>query len=176
MADRRCSAADPHPFFADAVSISRFWRLVNTASADECWLWRGDTNKDGYGVFYFKDRKYGAHELALSFTTGEKRHPELETCHACDTPLCCNPKHLRFDTHLSNVREMHERGRARNGSKLTSDKVRIIRERRAMGARQIDLAEQYGVNNGTISMIVRGIRWPNAGGPIEKSRAQYRKG
>ena len=43
-------------------------------------------------------------------------------------------------------------------------------ERRANGARQKDLAEDFGVTDGQISMIVRGIRWADAGGPIQTER------
>ena len=171
---RRCVAQDAHPEFATAVTVSRFWRLVDVKAPDECWPWLGDTS-DGYGLFTFNGRRYGAHELSLSFSTGEKRHPSLDTCHSCDNPPCVNPAHLRFDTRLSNVREMHERGRNRNTTKLTAEEVALIRERRAMGARQKDLAEQFGITDGLVSMIVRGLRWKDAGGPIEKKR-KYRNG
>lgn len=50
-----------------------------------------------------------------------------------------------------------------------------MRERRASGARQKDLAENYGITDGQVSMIVRGIRWPNVGGPIQTERT-YRHG
>lgn len=175
VGNRRCTAQNPDPLYADAVSISRFWRLVDVRSETECWPWRGDTDDDGYGVFVYKGRKAGAHEYAVSFTTGERRLPELDTCHSCDNPPCCNPLHVRFDTHLSNVREMHDRGRARNGSALTVADVVLIRERRAAGARQKDLAEQFGLTDGAVSMIVRGLRWPNVGGPIQ-TEGKYIRG
>lgn len=172
--DRRRAAANPHPSLADAVAVSRFWRLVDTRGDDECWPWMGDTDRGGYGTFYYRGSRHGAHELALSFTTGETRHPKLETCHSCDNPPCCNPTHLRFDTRASNIAEMHARGRARNGAKLTPELVRLIRERRALGARQSDLAEEFGITDGQISMIVRGLRWPEAGGPIQIERKYHR--
>lgn len=175
IGNRRCAAQDPDPLYADAVAVSRFWRLVDVRAETECWPWRGDVDRGGYGVFVYRGRKAGAHEYALSFTTGERRLPSLDTCHSCDNPSCCNPLHLRFDTRAWNVRDMHERGRARNGSVLTDDDVVLIRERRAAGARQIDLAEQFGLTDGAVSMIVRGLRWPNAGGPIQSKNNQYRR-
>lgn len=54
-------------------------------------------------------------------------------------------------------------------------KVREMRERRAAGARRKDLAEQYGIADGQVSMIVRGHRWPTAGGPIQTER-KYQRG
>lgn len=175
-ADLRCRAQDPHPEYKIAVQVSRFWRLVNVVSPESCWLWKGDTDRDSYGVFLWGGKVRPAHELALSFTTGEKRHPDLETRHSCDTPPCCNPNHLQFGTRQENVNDMLERGRgATPGRKLTDDQVVTIRERRSMGARQKDLAEQFGVTDGQISMIVRGERWKHLGGPIEEKRNRYRK-
>lgn len=175
LARTRKIAADPHPELADAVMVSRFWRLVDVGAEDECWPWTGYLNDDGYGLFVFHGRRHGAHELAFSFTFGEKRHPNLDTCHSCDTPACCNPSHLRFDTRQSNVDEMVSRGRAASpGRKLTDEQVVEIRERRASGARQNDLAEHYGITNGQVSMIVRGIRWPNLGGPIQSNERHTR--
>lgn len=168
--DRRQINQHPHPDFSDAVAVTRFWRLVAILSPAECWLWRGDRDGQNYGVFYFRGRVRRAHELALSFTTGEARARELDTCHTCDVPPCCNPSHLRFDTRLSNVREMRERGRARSASKLTAEDVVLMRERRALGARQKDLASQFGITDGQVSMIVRGLRWKEAGGPIQTER------
>lgn len=171
---RRRTAAHPDPLYADAVSVSRFWRLVDIRAEHECWPWRGDTDRNGYGVFVYQGRKAGAHEFALSFTTGERRLPGLDTCHSCDKPACCNPAHLRFDTRRSNVLDMHERGRARNGGEITVADVLLIRERRAAGARQKDLADQFGFTDGAVSMIVRGLRWPHVGGPIQTERKHIR--
>lgn len=169
---RRRVTVDPHPDLAEAVTVSRFWRLVQIGDPDACWPWLGDSHHDGYGIFFYRGRRRGAHEMALSFSTGEARHPSLDTCHSCDNPACCNPAHLRFDTRGSNVREMHDRGRDRNGTpKLAADQIVLIRERRALGARQQDLAEEFGVSNGLISMIVRGLRWPSVGGPIQPRKA-----
>ena len=161
---------------AEAVSITRFWRNVQVGDLKSCWPWVGYTNKDGYGEFHFRGEMRGAHELALSFTTGEIKHSGMDTCHSCDNPPCCNPSHLRFDTRMSNVREMHERGRARIGNKrLTPEMVKLIRERRACGAPQKSLAAQYGISEAYVSTIVRGLAWPDAPGPIQKKNEQYRR-
>lgn len=162
------------PALRDAVDVTRYWSLVQRAGPDDCWPWSGDTDSAGYGIFFWHGKRHGAHELAVSFSTGEERGESLDTCHSCDNPPCCNPSHVRFDTRLSNVGEMHDRGRAPRSGRLTDVQVVAIRERRAAGARQKDLAEQFGVTEGTISMIVRGIRWPNIGGPIQAERKYVR--
>lgn len=173
---RRCTAQNPDPLYADAVSVSRFWRLVDVRAETECWPWRGDTDRKGYGVFVYRGRKAGAHEFALSFTTGERRVDNLETCHSCDNPPCCNPLHLRFDTRQANVQDAVDRGRvAKPNARLTPGDVVTIRERREAGAPQKRLAEQYGISEAYVSNIVRGLSWADVGGPIQSKNNQYRR-
>ena len=160
-----------HPDFEDAVAVTRFWRHVAVAPDADCWPWLGDVNRDGYGDFFCRGKDYGAHELAVSFSRGEKRLPTLDTCHTCDNPACCNPSHLRFDTRQSNVDDMFRRGRVRLGenspnARLTDQQVREMRERRANGALQNELAEIYGVSRGYVSEVVNGLMRLSAGGPI----------
>lgn len=160
-----------HPEFVEAVTVSRFWRMVATGSTDSCWPWLGDQDGHGYGIFTYHGTRKPAHEMALSFTIGEKRLDGLDTCHSCDNPICCNPHHLRFGTRQSNVDDMFARGRnlvgeARANSKLTNAAVREMRLRRAMGALQKDLANDYGVSAAYVSEIVNGLTWQDAGGPI----------
>jgi hypothetical protein len=177
---RRAVNAHPAPDLVEAVAVTRFWRMVQMGDDSQCWLWTGDQDGKGYGIFTYRGRRRPAHEMARSFTVGEVRPDGFDTCHSCDTPLCCNPHHLRFDTRQSNVDDMFERGRAPIGeanksAKLTNAIVREIRERRAAGARQVDLAEQYGVSPAYISDIVNGLVWQDAGGPITgKSRRTKR--
>ena len=140
------------------MRVTMFWRLVAVGNPDECWPWQGYRDEHGYGWFQYGGPMRPAHELALSFTTGEERLPGLETCHACHNPPCCNPNHLRFDTRQGNVDDAVAAGRHYRPSlrKLTDEQITTIRQRLAGGARQQDLADQYGVGNPTISNIKRG--------------------
>jgi len=160
----------PTSISAVAVKVTEFWANVEVRSASECWPWTG-YNEAGYGKFFFEGAMRGAHELAVTFTTGERRDPSLDTCHSCDNPPCCNPAHLRFDTRQSNVTEMHNRGRALVGSlsvatSLTEEDVLQIRMRRAAGAQHKALAADFGVTVPCISAIVLGKNWKHVGGPI----------
>lgn len=58
----------------------------------------------------------------------------------------------------------------KKGVKLTEEKVVEIRNEYADGARQQDLADEYGVSLYTISSAVNGKIWKNAGGPITSGR------
>jgi hypothetical protein len=154
-----------------AVRVTEFWRAVAPAEPSGCRPWTGFINKDGYGEFYFAGEMRGAHELAVTFTTGEVKAPGLDTCHSCDNPPCCEPAHVRFATRLENVGDMFRRGRARVGSahpwaKLTEAAVLEMRVRRANGAMQKALAVDYDVSEAYVSEIVNGLTWRHVGGPI----------
>jgi DNA-binding XRE family transcriptional regulator len=76
--------------------------------------------------------------------------------HLCRQHRCVNPDHLEVVTTQVNI----QRGRL---AKLTPEAVREIRARAAAGAPQGRLAQQFGVNQSTISRIVTGARgdWSN---------------
>ena len=155
-----------------ARRVTEFWGLVDSSGGvDICWPWTGYLNKDGYGEYHWLGRMVGAHELAVTFTTGEVRAPGLDTCHECDTPGCCNPRHLRFDTRLGNVadavsRGRHARGETAGAARLTEADVLMIRERAHRGGTGRSLASEYGLSESAITEIIRGRRWPHVGGPI----------
>ncbi len=159
-----------------AMRVTEFWMQV-AIDDDEaaCWPWTG-YQEDGYGRFYWHGQMIGAHELALTFTTGECRLSSLDTCHSCNNPICCNPHHLRFDTRKGNMADALEAGTVRNGNtRLTKSDVVTLRERYANGAPQAILSRDYAVSMSLISAIVRGRRWPKAGGPITLER-KYNRG
>lgn len=179
MTDRRSPNKHPHPDYAIPIQVTRFWKLVKKSSVDQCWEWLGDTDKNGYGIFVFMGKRRGAHELALSFTTGEKRFEGYVTRHSCDNPICCNPEHLQFGTPQENVSDMLTRGRSanwtRSSNKLTPQLVEELRIRRDNGAPQSILAKQYGVSEAYVSEIVRGLTWKDAPGPIQTKNNMYKK-
>lgn len=77
----------------------------------------------------------------------------LELDHLCRQRDCVRPSHLEAVTHAENVR----RGRR---AKLTMQQANEIRAAYAEGcATQIELARRYGVNQTTVSGIVRGKAW-----------------
>jgi hypothetical protein len=169
---RRRVGVDPE--VQAAMAVSRFWVTVDSSAGPElCWPWRGDTDC-GYGVFFWQGRMYRAHELAVTFTTGEVRPEGFDTCHGCDNPPCCNPLHLRFGTRQDNVDDAVSRGRNAMGerqgaAKLTEAAVIEMRIRRVAGAPLKVLSAQYGVTPMIVSEICRGIRWRSVGGPRVES-------
>lgn len=142
-----------------AARVTEFWSNVATRAQHECWEWTGYT-EDGYGRFFFEGKMKPAHELALTFTTGEVRADGLDTCHSCNRPICCNPAHLRFDTRQGNVDDAVEAGRNyRPPRRFSADEVAKIRQRLERGATQKSLANQYGISDSMVSMIKTGKRY-----------------
>ena len=145
--------------------VTIFWLTVDILAVDDCWLWRGYTEK-GYGRVFDGTRMRAAHDLALEWFSGEPRPPGLDTCHSCNIPACVNPHHLRYDTRSSNVQDMLRAGRGNFIRKLSDATVVLIRERREAGATGRSLAKQYGVSESCITEIIRGHDRVKAGGPI----------
>lgn len=53
--------------------------------------------------------------------------------------------------------------------KLTANQVRAIRWLYELGATQRALGVRFGITEPNVSYIVRGHRWPKAGGPIKET-------
>ncbi|WBF79008.1 helix-turn-helix DNA binding domain protein [Arthrobacter phage Bolt007] len=52
---------------------------------------------------------------------------------------------------------------------LSDEQVLALREAAEAGTSHVALAEEYGISTSLVSMICRGIRYPDAPGPITYS-------
>ena len=68
---------------------------------------------------------------------------------------CCNPEHLTAKTPSENNLDMHRDGT--KWSKLTAEQVLDIRAR--VGQTHKEIAEEYNVSRGLISVIIRKEAW-----------------
>ena len=134
---------------------------------DNCILWTGATDKDGYGTRSIKGVKYQAHRVAYAEHTNEDIDGKV-IMHTCDNPPCVNPKHLKAGIQLDNVRDIIAKGRRRKRvalgeansvAKLTAKDVRATRVRIAEGKPLKELAKLYGVSPTTITAIKTGQNW-----------------
>lgn len=144
--------------------ILRFWSKTQRRP-DGCLEWQGRIQHGGYGMF----GKTRAHRFAWSSAFGAVP-ADLVVMHSCDNRRCVALDHLFVSTQGDNLRDMWSKGRARPGtvrvrgeeqghSKLTEMQVREIRQFRAEGMRQRDIATVFGVHVMTISDILRGVTW-----------------
>lgn len=134
-----------------------------------CWWWTAGKDHKGYGRFGIDGKTQLAHRVSYRLYVGEI--PDgLYVCHHCDNPSCVRPDHLFLGTATDNMQDCKSKGRHRyiqpdnSGeknyhTKLTEEDVRTIRKMRADGARQIDLAKEFGVAPNTISAIVYYRNW-----------------
>lgn len=144
----------------------RFWRKVNIKSDDECWLWNACVNKKGYGAFQARKLKITkiAHRIAYLLGYGSLDE-DLMVCHSCDTPGCCNPKHLFQGNAKQNSEDMVKKGRSPIGSKqglttLSEEDVAAIKSCLKTGRfQQKELARKFNVVQQTISRINTGKDW-----------------
>lgn len=80
-------------YVADRVEIN----------ADDCWIWTGHRNGDGYGVCFRDGKQKYVHRLTYELY----RQPipaGLVIDHLCRVRECCNPEHLEAVTHAENIR------------------------------------------------------------------------
>lgn len=121
---------------------------------DECWLFLGSKNGDGYGT-------YGgttAHRLSWEIHRGEIPKGKW-VLHHCDNPPCINPDHLYTGSASDNNFDMYRRRRRKlimPGAKLTWEDVEFIR---TCGLPTSILRKRYGVARSTIQFARSGYKW-----------------
>lgn len=146
----------------------RFWSKVDIRGLFECWEWQAYRKPDGYGQFSIggrAGREIPASRAAYLLTHGLASLPaDIDVCHHCDNPPCCNPSHLFIGTRADNLSDCVSKGRMHLGerhghAKLTADHVRMIRRQLATGMTCTPIAKQLGVSRGAISGIQRNVNW-----------------
>lgn len=76
--------------------------MAHVDSIDECWVWTGTRNRQGYGQFR-DGRMVKAHRWIWEYHNGPIPE-ELELDHLCRIRACVNPAHLEPVTHRDNSR------------------------------------------------------------------------
>lgn len=153
----------PMPELTQA-NVARFWSYVRKLGDNDCWLWVGYIQSDGYGKFKCgRKTKLNAHRVSYFLYTGSDPK-ELLVCHTCDTPVCVNPMHLWLGTDEDNSMDRDAKSRAYIGSrygnaKLTKDQVLEIRIRLTTGEELVSIARDYGVGGPAIGNIRDDVTW-----------------
>lgn len=145
--------------------IARFWSYVDTsAGSDGCWPWKNTkTIHFGHGKFGWRKRTLQAHRVAYELVFGAI--PDgMCVCHRCDNPACVNPAHLFAATHRENMADRDRKSRQAKGenaglARLGPNQVTEIRRRRANGETQQSIADDFGITQANVSMIVLRRTW-----------------
>lgn len=144
----------------------RFWSKVQIRGDNECWLWLAGVDKNGYGIFRYRNFNYRAHRFAL-FGMNAKTIAEL-ACHSCDFSSCVNPKHLFAGSPKDNTQDMITKNRRYRTTgmghpmaKLTEQdvlRIRSIYMRNVYGYKRI--AKEYPqVTTRCIERIIKRTLW-----------------
>jgi len=102
--------------------------MINT---DECMLFAGSINTDGYGIILANRKQYRAHRVMYESYTG-KNIDGLYSDHLCRVRNCINPDHIEPVDNVTNIMR-GEAPSAKNarkthcnkGHELTSDNIHV---------------------------------------------------
>ena len=92
------------------------------------------------------------HRLAYELTHGVIPKGKC-VLHRCDTPRCCNPRHLFVGTQTDNMNDRHMKGRTH--CKLSDANIREIRAMAKYRTKRA-IAKRFGVNEGYIGHVLAG--------------------
>ena len=152
---------------------SRFFARFEQSHTDDCWIWKGSKNTQGYGQIYCANAKHRllkAHRISLELKIGRRLNSKEFSCHTCDNPSCVNPKHLFVGTCKENTRDasakgrLHKWGGKRKGSgnpkaKLNEYNVSEIKKMLSAGRGTKEISIIFGVSQTVICDIKSGRNW-----------------
>jgi hypothetical protein len=142
----------------------KFWSKVTLSGSNDCWLWIGDKDPDGYGRIRSGTTRIRAHRVSYELFIGAI-DKNLVICHKCDNPSCVNPKHLWMGTTQENTSDMvskerHAYGERNGQSKLTKKQVDEIKKIYGTGQYTLkEIGKIFGVTYAMVHLIVKNKNW-----------------
>ena len=112
---------------------------------------------NGYPVVEWEGRQQYANRVICTLAHGFPPSSLHESAHSCKSNrVCCNPKHLRWATHMENCADREAHGT--NGSKITIDDAVLIGELQASGLSQRQIAANLHVDRTTLQRAVKRLK------------------
>uniref|UniRef100_A0A6M3KWD7 Putative homing endonuclease n=1 Tax=viral metagenome TaxID=1070528 RepID=A0A6M3KWD7_9ZZZZ len=139
---------------SDNELTHRFWKRVDIKTPNDCWLWKGPTDR-GYGVTCDGSNRISTHRMAWKLINGDipkfvKTRKALVR-HKCGNRLCVNPNHLDIGNYSDNGKDA-----AREGKHVSFEplEVRTIRLFKLQGLTHLAISKMFNTTQGTISHVV----------------------
>lgn len=110
-----------------------------------CTEWEGTLNNNGYGP----------HKKLYEQTYGPVPKG-YDVCHLCHNRACKNPTHLTLETRSGNMRMSRDRPKRKP---LTPAQLKAIRDLRAAGHQQRQIADLLGINGSTVCKVLIGMTY-----------------
>lgn len=112
-ASTRAAARPPHHAHIAQPDppVSCAMARIDVRGPDECHLFTGPVNSNGYGKITVKGRTLWAHRVMACDYHGVPYDSPLYACHMCDVRACCNPRHIFFGTAKDNMQDAFRKGR-----------------------------------------------------------------
>lgn len=144
---------------------SRILRAIKV-NENGCWIWQQSAGTTGYGQISVHDVNHRVHQLSYRLWKGDYSS-ELDICHKCDTPLCCNPDHLFSGTAKDNMADCKSKGRnekppvhsgeSHHNANLTDEKIAEMKRLRATeNFSQRKLSKLFKCSQSTVWRIING--------------------
>lgn len=134
--------------------VESFWKKVDVKKDDECWLWKGAINADGYGTYNqngANSKTLLCHRISYQLSFGELADTHFVR-HSCSNRHCVNPAHLLVS----------QKRNPQSSTKLDSEKVAEIKLLISQGVSQSKIARDFEVSRQLIFQIKEGKAWGKA--------------
>jgi hypothetical protein len=150
--------------------------LKNTKRNGSCMEWQGGVNKEGYAACaaYGLFSSQLLHREVFALTKGGR--PSV-VMHACDNPVCINPKHLFAGSPEANVldkvlKNRQARGAKNGNAKLTQaqvDQIRLMRNVHLCTYKQIE--NRFDISRATVWRVLSKTNWRSNGNHRQQGTA-----
>lgn len=158
----RTGTATPSLKGAHGSAEERFWHFVDKAALDDCWLWTGNRDKDGYGSLRTPTTQVRAHRVSFQIHNPGVSIDGLMVRHKCNNPPCVNPAHLLSGTHLDNMADRMEAGHFYSNEDHPNTKYsnEVVAAVRAASGTHEEVAHRFGMSTSQAGNIRRGQQRP----------------